>query len=78
MTIDENKELIESVLKDAIAFGAAVGSWHESSIRWHQRAGGECINVIKSHAADYIISQQQDIRNKMCHVCGNKKPRQEP
>ena len=67
------QEVIEAVLNDAIRFGAAIGSWHDSKISWHNMAAGSCIKAIKEMAAYEIKHKIKEIEEKRCHVCGQIK-----
>jgi len=71
---EREEEAIEFVLGEAIRFGAAIGSWHNSKILWQQMAGAECIDIIRKKALFEIKSQIREIANDVCHKCGQKNP----
>ena len=68
----ETQERIRGVVEDAIRFGSAVGSWHTSRIRWHQRAGRECINAVRDAAVSEIEMIRSEKDNGYCHYCHGK------
>lgn len=67
-------DVFNNVIDDCIRFGAAIGSWSEGKVRWHQQAGCECIVAIREAAIREIQSRINNIEADICHHCHQKLP----
>lgn len=59
-----DKEATLRILEDVMRFGAAFGSWMETTRQWHNDIATEAMRITKERAYEEIVSQSQDAKRK--------------
>ncbi len=70
---EETHDRIKGIIEDAVRFGSAIGSWHDSKVPWHNHAGSDCIRAVKEHASREIDTLIKESENNYCHQCHQPK-----